>query len=124
MPLINPTPADYLDRLSILELKIQMGEAAGKDVAHFTRERACVLTKLTSSNVKLEYVVALTVVNARLWKAEDDMRNYRAINGLERLDVARVVDCAFLIQSLNDQRASLISTINAQSGEKAQEKLT
>ncbi|MGH7534415.1 MAG: hypothetical protein ACREMG_02395, partial [Gemmatimonadales bacterium] len=77
--LINPGLGDYLDRLAILELKIQHGESAGKDVGHFCRERNAILPKVAtiSTGFPIEDYTSLVVVNSRLWRAEDELREGR-----------------------------------------------
>jgi hypothetical protein len=124
--LMNPGIGDYLDRLTILELKVQYGNAAGKNVEHFERERGQVLGKINgSTRVQTEMLTALAVVNARLWQAEDQLREYRR-NPQELLSVTNAVtlpqlvevrNLAFRIQDMNDHRAALIRQINAHSGD-------
>lgn len=121
MRLLDYGLGEILDRLSILALKIAYGEAAGKDVAHFRRERSKLLP-LTTTKVDgtvFEAYGELAVVNGRLWAAEDALRAYRqahariAASGVE---ADRIVALAFEIQGLNDRRAALIQTINEATG--------
>lgn len=131
MKLVNPGPGEQTDRLTILALKILFGVEAGKDVAHFERERAVLLTQVRAraSQVDLEAVLALAAVNAALWHAEDDLRALRrgvmlslsaALDSKEGIALAvyqQAGEVAFRIQDLNDQRAKLVGEINARSGE-------
>jgi hypothetical protein len=119
--LIDPGPGEVFDRLTILALKILYGEQAGKDVSHFTRERAKLLPKVTTFNGTLEGVLALGAVNAALWQAEDALRKIAMTE--PETDLVYAGQCGLLIQRLNDQRAALVWKINATSGESHQEKL-
>lgn len=124
MKLVNPGPGEQTDRLTILALKILFGAEAGKDVAHFERERAVLLTQVRAraSQVDLEAVLALAAVNAALWHAEDDLRALRGADISSGTGVAlRVCGIAFRIQELNDQRAGLVGEINARLGDNSGE---
>lgn len=112
--LINPGDGDYLDRLTILALKVLHGELDGRDVAHFTTERTAILAKLQpKGGPQLLAMQELGAVNAALWYAEDHLREYRQIPDPTP---GNVMALAFRIQELNDRRAALIARINEQSG--------
>lgn len=132
--LVNPGAGDYADRLTILALKLLFGEQAGKDVTHFRNERNAILPKLLGrDNGKwLEAYTELAAVNAALWHAEDELRGWRERlaptppdstglrgpgEGYKAAVAADVVQLAFRIQALNDQRAALIATINQKAGD-------
>ena len=114
MRLINPGPGEYCDRLSILALKISHGEDRGVSTDHFRKEWAAILPKLcaVSGTAFLETYTKLVVVNARLWQAEDRLREFRAAGG----ELEAVAQVAYQIQALNDARAGLIAGINKQTG--------
>lgn len=117
MRLVNPGVGDVVDRLSILELKVLHGEIAQKDTAHWVRERDVLLVQLAGRTLNgswFQPAIALSVVNAALWREEDNLRAYRKENPVA---MAPVVCCAFLIQQLNDQRAVLIGEINTKAGD-------
>ena len=115
MRLINPGPGEYCDRLSILALKIAYGTDQGRSVDHFQKEWAVILPKLTAGSLHgpfLETYTQLVVVNARLWREEDVLREYRQA-GRVCVEAAEV---AFGIQALNDERARLVQLINQATG--------
>lgn len=119
--LINFGTGEIVDRLTILSLKVLYGEQAGKDCTHFRNERNALLTMLNARNAFpswYELGLELHAINAALWQAEDELRGYRQ-RDLVRADVApsAVAECAFRIQTLNDQRATLIAAINAKTGD-------
>ncbi len=127
--LINPGTGDVLDRLSILSLKIlHAGYLAGKDVDHFRNERNALLTQIRAGNsfsLWIDEYQQLGAVNAALWYAEDELRALRNRPEERRAQWAGFSDktfwqeageCAFKIQSLNDERARLIDTINQKTG--------
>ncbi len=130
--LINPGTGDLLDRLSILSLKIlHAGLLAGKNVDHFRNERNALLTMVRAgggSDKVIEEYQQLGAVNAALWYAEDELRHCRFAHQQEPLGTPGLiiaVQCAFKIQSLNDERARLIGEINKKSGtDLGAEKLT
>lgn len=124
MRLVNYGAGEVVDRLSILALKLHHAEEQGKPTEHFRNEQVALLAKLKAANGVASYVEALlelSVVNGRLWRAEDDLREYRSII---RADASQflvigdtVMACAFRIQTLNDRRAVLVGLINQQTGE-------
>src|SRR5678815_5708453 len=134
MSLLNPTVGDLCDRLTILALKRLHGTAAGKDVSHFNREWAGLLTKIhgrTLNGAWFEHLLDLGAVNAELWVLTDDMRTlaeqHRSVttpdssgltghfSGPRVLEQAGPVGIAIL--RLNDRRAELIQTINELCGD-------
>lgn len=126
MRLLDPGTGEITDRLTILSLKILFGEQAGKEVSHFKAERTSLLAKIRSRELNgawFDKVLELAAVNAALWHCEDDLRACRE-KTLTPVGDKVVVDLAFLIQSLNDQRAALVGEINKSAGdEKGVEKL-
>lgn len=124
--LINPGVGDIVDRLSILELKVLHGELTQKDTAHWVRERDALLVQLggrTLNGAWFQLALELAVVNAALWRAEDELRAHRhahtelVADPKELQQLVRAVGTAFLIQQLNDQRAGLIGEINTKAGD-------
>ena len=115
MRLINCGAGEITDRLTILALKILIGSEQGKDVKHFTNERAALLTKLgaqTLNGAWFAQVLELAAVNSALWHAEDDLRQIRTTGTLE--DAGTV---GIRIQVLNDARAAIVQAINEKTGE-------
>lgn len=116
--LVNPGTGELADRYGILTLKI-LHAPEGANVDHFRREKSVLETQLRNRSGWWALGQELAVVNAMLWYAEDELREYRKQDLVTPgdLPLSAVVRCAFRIQSLNDQRAVLIGQINAQCGE-------
>lgn len=129
--LINPGLGDYLDRLSILALKILDGSAAGKDVEHFERERNAILTKVRAEvdpASYLEWYSELAAVNAALWYATDRLRGNAQLLEVgdphALCDWSTIAGIGIQILRLNDQRAMLVDKLNKLGGDTSgQEKL-
>lgn len=121
--LTNLGPGDISDRLTILALKILVGQEKGRDVAHFQTEQTALLQQIRSrtlNGIWFEQVLELAAVNGQLWQAEDQLRGYRVASegDINRFsELVLVAQCAFRIQSLNDRRAELVTLINANAGE-------
>jgi hypothetical protein len=111
MRLVGYGLGEIADRLTILELKILHGTAAGKDVEHFVGEQERLWAKITAVDWRcVPSWTRLAVVNAALWHAEDELRAYRA-HGYQSIE-GTVAAVAFRIQFLNDERARLVAEIN------------
>ena len=111
--LIDPGLGDYLDRLTILHLKLRYGGLSGKPTAHFSKEADVIETKISlRTSVKPGEVAELAAVNAALWEAEDTLRRLRT-----SADVAPIAAVAIRIQTLNDARAGVIEAINRSAGD-------
>jgi len=145
MRLVNPGLGETTDRLTILALKILVGQEQGKDITHFSNEHAALLTQIRSRTLNakwFEAVLSLAAVNGLLWHAEDDLKalrlewlgqqplppvadfvgplaeGARQLNDGVRRRVADVVlPLAFRIQGLNEQRAELVAQINREAGD-------
>jgi len=116
--LAKPTLGEILDRLTILSLKVLHGRQAGKAVGHFEEEQRVLATLECAKRPHgLSHLplLDLAAVNAALWHAEDDLREYRI--KVREFDEHAALAVAFRIQDLNDQRACLIQEINKASGE-------
>jgi len=118
--LANIGVGELADRLSILALKIAHATQAGKDASHFVNERNVLVVQFRSHEPAAEHLFDLAAVNAMLWHAEDDLREYRqavpepdALGDAGLVAVARV---AYRIQALNDRRAELVGTLNKLAG--------
>ncbi len=127
MRLINTGAGEITDRLTILTNKILYGQEVGKDVSHFLSERAALLTRLRSRDLNgswFEHALDLSAVNAALWRAEDELRDWRkrfelrAVSDVEEPAARHLISLiAFRIQSLNDRRGVLVAQINRLTGE-------
>jgi hypothetical protein len=114
MPLnlmIEVSPGELIDRLSILEIKLERIQDAAKlkNVRHEYEVTMVERRKLGNSNPELERLAAaLKEVNERIWDTEDDIRD------LER---ARAFDDKFIavarsVYRTNDRRAEIKRQIN------------
>lgn len=123
--LVNYGLGEVADRLSILSLKIAHGIEQSKSVEHFVQEQGVLQVELRtrggSTNGWIGLIIDLTVVNARLWQAEDQIRADHRVVGQGYLvdDADRIIRCAFLIADLNDRRAALVRQINQLTGDAA-----
>lgn len=112
----NPGPGEILDRLTILFLKITYGQHAGRDITHWEDE----LGSLFRSYVQSKYPAhefELAAVNAALWQAEDEMREYRREHAQGSSEPAETgAEIGVRIQALNDRRAELVALINTNAG--------
>ena len=119
----NPGPGEILDRLSILQLKMLYGVQAGKPIGHFVSEAEALWSLLPGIGDYAREVIRLTAINAALWHAENDLRDFRGRVGagddpkiLSAGELICAAHVAFQIQELNDQRAACIATINRAAG--------
>ena len=118
---MNYGTGEILDRLTILDLKIQHG--AEGQVDHFRNERAALLAKAAPQNTQAWFPLALklAMLNGLLWRHEDLIRAARkqltAAGGLSLDEANVVVEIAFRIQELNDARALCVQEINKLTGE-------
>lgn len=125
MSLLNPTVGDLCDRLTILALKRLHGTAAGKDVSHFQREWAGLLTKVQGRQLNaawFEHLLDLAAVNAQLWTLTDQLRKDAPLmatnlDGVPNLTLVDVAVCGVAILKANDRRAALIQTIDQLCGD-------
>jgi hypothetical protein len=120
MSLLNPTPGEILDRLSILELKIPAFEKYGWASEDLEAEKAGLEERMKDWDQGLrEDMVgeviynqiaegrnALAAVNALLWDAEDDVRRSHPD---ELTKLARL--CQY-IAKMNDSRNKHINKLN------------
>lgn len=126
MRLINFGAGEICDRLTILALKILHGTAQGKDVAHWQKEQAVLLTKVAARNGNwFSAYTELAAVNASIWQGEDELREYRSqlphtelvTNPKELQLLVDTVQIAFRLQELNDRRSELVELINKEVGD-------
>ena len=120
MRLMNPGLGEYLDRLSILELKL--AHSGGQ---HFGEERMEILQKLfgeVGGSLSREVFVLysmLAAVNAAIWQAEDELRVVRAKAGSVDEEQRATTRAAFLgmyLQTMNDKRAELVHRLSVGGG--------
>jgi hypothetical protein len=123
--LVNIGLGEISDRLSILALKVAHGAEQAKDTTHFVTERNALLASMRSYELAgaAEWLFELAAVNAMLWHAEDEIREYRRrwptavdLTDLAEPTLIGMVLRAYRIQSLNDRRAELVWALNKQAG--------
>jgi DUF438 domain-containing protein len=126
MRLLNPSPGEVIDRLTILELKVQASEKRGTDATQFLAEKASLEEYLSNWDQMLREDYAsggiwdtiamkktgLTAVNTLLWEAEDLVRETSDTEALKLAQLCR------RIANLNDSRAKLVAEISALYGAK------
>jgi len=135
--LLDPDIGEILDRLSILELKIDAGMKRSVSTERWEEEKRQldvylqkkILTwqrTVTSANMERFGTLntQLYAINARLWRAEDEIRIFvKRASDLTDTEKESVVLIAIRIASLNDARSEAIRGINRLFGVDTQEKI-
>lgn len=117
--LLNPSPGEVIDRITILELKIQAVEKRGSDASLFQAEKTSLEEHLENWNQMLredyapnetwdqinEKRTGLTAVNSLLWEAEDQVRI------LSEMEALKLAQLAKRIAKLNDDRSKLVGEL-------------
>ena len=126
MSLFNPTPGEIVDRMTILDLKIEHGPKKNIPTTHWEAERAQCQEAMTQwegglgesfyfhtdeewddhRNKINQQKNGLQVVNALLWRAEDEIR---ATDNHEAFKLARLCK---QVAGWNDERAKHIRELN------------
>ena len=125
MRLLNPSPGEILDRLSILELKITAATKRSVSSTHFEAEKASLEEvlktweqgiaedcmgdgdRLTETLVQIAgHRNGLAACNALLWQAEDDVRALPAEAAFKLASLCK------RIVSWNDGRAAHVRELN------------
>ena len=131
MSLLNPTPGEVLDRLTILDLKIEAAERVQKQelVIHWKaekvslEERLVVFGKMMSTQTgeikeKIDlHINSLVALNSLLWRAEDNIRE------LPETAVFRLASLCKKVASWNDGRNRNIQDLNKLYGFDQEEKI-
>lgn len=120
MSLLNPTPGEVIDRISIVELKIRAFERTGKDPYSFKDECAALEVYLAARGPWLPSIDKLShelsEINKLLWCCEDEVRTSEK--------AVELSITAKRIARLNDERNRLIRAINSEYGlEPGEEKI-
>ena len=109
---IDISPGELLDRLSILEIKIErLEDPLKRERAHRERERLDQLRQqaIPDSAPLRELAADLKAVNTRLWETEDDIRAH-----VQRGDFgASFIDLARAVYHNNDRRAAIKQRIES-----------
>ena len=120
MSLLNPSPGEIIDRLSILELKIPAFQKGGVPAEYLEAEKASLQDKMQEWDFEMrdsmpvnvtwdmiaEMKNALAAFNALLWKAEDDARM------TPEEDIIKLARLCKHIASMNDARSRAIKRLN------------
>lgn len=126
MSLLEPTPGELFDRLTILQLKIQncreCPERAEEFITEYKQIHPRMIEQIDKLSEKDAYDitnlgVSLSTINGHLWALVDLVRatpNWR---------IFKLAHIAKRIHLLNDQRSELIRRINLKFGIDRQEKL-
>ena len=113
MSLLQPTPGEMLDRITIVELKIAAFNRRGTTAPDFLiKEKVDLEVAFDDAGKKKGFSVSktlevrenLTKINTRLWHAEDEVR---AVKG-----DARLLELARLIPELNDIRMEVVHAVD------------
>ena len=120
--LLHPGLGDYLDRLTILQLKIADGRERGRDISHFETERAAIWAAVgTTPSHAVGVGERLAAINRAIWEATDFLLAARvAWPHVAEPDVYLIADHAMRVLQLNEDRAELVRILN---GTRAPEKL-
>jgi hypothetical protein len=125
MRLLNPSPGEIFDRLSILELKITVAKKKGLEASYFEAEKASLEERMLqwTDGLVFDHMGAqealdkkkeeistqrntLAAVNGLLWMAEDDAR---AASENEAFKLARL--CKQIVK-WNDARAGAVRELD------------
>jgi hypothetical protein len=125
MRLLNPSPGEILDRLSILELKIAASKKLDRDSTHFEAEKASLDEVFRNwengliedccgdedmYDKKRETIAynrnGLAAINALLWQAEDNVRE------TPDTSVFKLAILCKQIVRLNDARAKFVRQLD------------
>jgi hypothetical protein len=107
MSLLHPTPGTVIDRICILLLKIAAYQKAQRSTTLLEREKAELelhIKKFSPKNTVDNIVIALQVLNCKLWGLEDKVRSV----GSDSLIAAIAKDIAMV----NDERAILVRKLD------------
>lgn len=122
MRLLDPTPGEMIDRLTILDLKIYNSNTQ-KQIEWFCEEQRLLLDKLstyaTSNRDLAPYRDKLFTINKELWYLIDEVRELPDIDN----NVLRLAYLAKKIPRLNDERAETVEQINKFYGINTTEKI-
>ena len=127
MRILNPGCGECVDRITILQLKIDAAQAKNLSSDHFEDEKYKLELYVSQAFPRAfdaqnigQYVdlnAKLSETNKNLWKLEDEIRALKDKHdtiGVEwsDYDTRRTLEIAFLIPEQNDRRARLVRQIN------------
>ena len=110
--LVEISPAELIDKLTILEIKLELIEEEGKR-ANVKREYSLLISAYQATIVETEPLRELTStlkrINRELWDIEDNIRAEER----EKSFGARFIELARSVYRTNDRRAAVKRQINA-----------
>lgn len=109
MKLIDPGSGDFIDRFSILTLKIHHGTA--DTVEDFVTESGGIWRAVPWIDLRLELVMRITMVNTLMWVATDELDTAIATPMVSSA-AERVGYIAKRLRKLNLQRAKLVGELS------------
>jgi hypothetical protein len=134
--LLEPEIGEVLDRMSILQLKLNVGMRKNVPTASWEEELRVLdnylqrkiqgyqRTATSFSNDQFSNANArLGIVNAKLWEAEDRIRVYRKAGSLTDSEKMELGEFGLRIADLNDVRAQLVNELNQMFGVSANTKM-
>ena len=108
---IEVSPGELIDRITILEIKLERIKDAAKlrNIRHEYDLSVAALEKAASASARLtELHRELKQVNEKLWVIEDDIRDHERARNFD----ARFIELARAVYITNDRRAALKRQIN------------
>ena len=134
MRLLKPDAGEVVDRCTILQLKIEAATRLNRNPNHFVQEKKELVTYLydnklqdTSEETRDSFYRMerdLLSVNIRLWRNEDEVRALPEVTNLTTIpNIRRLAVLCKQIAKLNDERATLVKSINALFGTTTEEKI-
>ena len=110
--LVEISPAELIDKLTILEIKLELIKDEGKR-ANVKREYSLLISAYQATIVETEPLRELTStlkrINRELWDIEDDIRAEERAKSFG----ARFIELARSVYRTNDRRAAVKRQINA-----------
>jgi hypothetical protein len=110
--LVEISPAELIDKLTILEIKLELIEEEGKR-ANVNREYSLLISAYQATIVETEPLRELTStlkrINRELWDIEDNIRAEERAKSFG----ARFIELARSVYRTNDRRAAVKRQINA-----------
>jgi len=121
MRLLSPSPGEVIDRMTILDLKIQVSGKKGTDAGQFLAEKASLENFMehwdrllkeddqspeTYDSIRIAKT-GLVAVNSLLWDAEEQVRI------LPETEMVQLAQLAKRIAKLNDSRSALVREISS-----------
>ena len=109
--LVEISPAELIDKLTILEIKLELIKDAGK-LSNVRREHSALISAYQAAIVENEQLRELTStlkrINRELWDIEDNIRAEERAKSFG----ARFIELARSVYRTNDRRAAIKRQIN------------